>query len=95
MRYYFHLSTGREIVLDDCGLERSDLDEVRIEVMQAIEELRDENPFANWDGWRFDVTDATGSRLFSVFLTTGSVRQYGVISGVAPGRHDQAALGVI
>jgi len=25
----------------------------------------------------------------------GSVRQYGVISGVAPGRHDQAALGVI
>jgi hypothetical protein len=70
MRYYFHLSTGREIVLDDCGLERSDLDEVRTEVMQAIEELRDENPSANWDGWRFDVTDATGSRLFSVFLTS-------------------------
>lgn len=28
-------------------------------------------------------------------LTAGSVRQDGVISGVVPGRHDQAALGVI
>jgi len=31
----------------------------------------------------------------SVLLLKDSVRQVGVISGVGPGRHDQAAFGVI
>ncbi len=30
-----------------------------------------------------------------VVMSVDSVRQDGVISGVGPGRHDQAALGVI
>ena len=69
-RYYFHLISWHDSILDEDGLEVADLAEARIEVLNAIEELRRENPVAatGWEGWRLDVTDAAGVVVLSISL---------------------------
>jgi hypothetical protein len=69
-RYYFHLISWHDSILDEEGLELADLAEARVEVLNAIEELRRENPVAatGWAGWRLDVTDAAGVVVLSISL---------------------------
>ena len=69
-RYYFHLANQHEIFLDRDGVEAAEQDEVYTEAVRAIEELRRKNPAeaARWDGWRLDITGASGVVIFSISL---------------------------
>jgi hypothetical protein len=69
-RYYFHLVSPHEVILDDEGVEVTDLAEARAEALKTIDELRRESPSAaeGWEGWRLDVADAAGSVVFSISL---------------------------
>ena len=68
--YYFHLANQHEIILDKDGVEATDPDDVYTEAAKAIEELRRKDPAeaARWEGWRLDVTDASGVVIFSINL---------------------------
>jgi hypothetical protein len=70
VRYYFHLANPHEIILDKDGAEAADREEVYMETVRAIEELRRNNPAEpkRWEGWRLDVTDASGVVIFSISL---------------------------
>lgn len=69
MRCYFNLLNGGETILDKDGLEVTDLNEARSEVLKAIKEVRAETKIANdWQGWRMDVVDEAGSVLLSIPL---------------------------
>ncbi len=52
---------------------------------------------AGFNSWTAESEDDpfSGGNRTTVDYSNDSVRQVGVISGVGPGRHDQAALGVI
>ena len=72
MRCYFHLLNGHDTILDDTGLEVSNLEAMRCYAFQAICELREETSqgSAEWQGWRLDVVDSAGHVLLSVPLET-------------------------
>jgi hypothetical protein len=62
-RYYFHLVSQHEVILDKDGVEVADLAAAGAEALKAIEELRRESPSAatGWEGWwleRFRLTRA-------------------------------------
>jgi hypothetical protein len=61
---------GPEAILDDTGIEVSDLETAKAEALRAIAELRQEVGGAseNWDGWRFDIVCPEGSLLYSFNL---------------------------
>jgi hypothetical protein len=71
MRCYFHLVNGREIILDDTGVEVPDLETAKAEAQKAIGELRQEYDGAieNWAGWRLDIVGPEGTLLSSYPLT--------------------------
>ena len=70
MRCYFHLMNGHEAVLDDTGIEVSDLAAMQYYALQTIEEIRQEADEigASWQGWRLDIVDASGRLLLSIPL---------------------------
>jgi len=72
MRCYFHLLNGHDTILDDTGLEVSNLEAMQCYAFQAISELREEASqiSAEWQGWRLDVVDPAGHVLLSVPLET-------------------------
>jgi hypothetical protein len=55
-RYYFHLVSEHEVILDKDGVEVADLAAAGAEALKAIEELRRESPSAatagRAGGWR-------------------------------------------
>jgi hypothetical protein len=69
-RYYFHLVSEHEVILDREGVEVADLAEAGAEALKAVEELRQEGPSAatDWAGWWLEVTDASGVVVFSISL---------------------------
>ncbi|WP_046861734.1 DUF6894 family protein [Microvirga massiliensis] len=69
-RYYLHLANQHEIILDKDGVEATDPDEVYTETVRALEELRRKSPAEapRWEGWRLDVTEASGVVIFSISL---------------------------
>ena len=69
-RYYFHLVSQHEVILDKDGVEVADLAAAGAEALKAIEELRRESPSAatGWAGWWLEVTDASGVVVFSISL---------------------------
>jgi uncharacterized protein YegP (UPF0339 family) len=69
-RYYFHLVSEHEVILDNEGVEVADLAAAGAEALKAIEELRRESPSAatGWEGWWLEVTDASGAVAFSINL---------------------------
>ena len=69
-RYYFHLVSEHEVILDEEGVEVADLAEAGTEALKAIEEFRRESPSAakGWEGWWLEVTDASGAVVFSISL---------------------------
>ncbi|WP_201835045.1 DUF6894 family protein [Microvirga zambiensis] len=70
MRCYFHLANGHETILDDIGIEVSDLDTAREMALQAIEDIRNEatNLDTSWQGWRLDIVGPSGHTLVSIPL---------------------------
>ena len=70
MRCYFHLVNCHETILDDIGLEVSDLEMAKAEARKAIAELRQEDDEAseNWSGWRLDIVCPEGNLLQSLDL---------------------------
>ena len=57
MRCYFHLVNCHETILDDTGIEVSDLEVAKAEARKAIAELRqeDDETGEDWSGWRLHL----------------------------------------
>ena len=72
MRCYFHLVSCHDVIVDDTGVEIADLENAEAEARKAIHELRQEDEEADerWAGWQFNIADASGRVLLSIFLTT-------------------------
>ena len=67
MRCFFHLVNCRETILDEIGIEVSDLEMAKAEARKAIAELRqeDDETGENWSGWRLNIVSPDGSLLHS------------------------------
>jgi hypothetical protein len=70
MRYYFHLASRHESIVDDSGFEVVDADAVHHQVAQAVQELRQgaDHDEADWRDWQLDVVDETGRLFISILL---------------------------
>ncbi|MBQ0819959.1 hypothetical protein KBI52_06985 [Microvirga sp. HBU67558] len=70
MRCFFHLVNGDEAILDDTGVEVSDLKTAKTEAEKAISELRREfnSVFDDWVGWRLNIVSSNGTLLCSLPL---------------------------
>jgi hypothetical protein len=70
MRCFFHLVNCRETILDDIGVEVSDLEMAKVEARKAIAELRQEDAGTSedWSGWRLDIVCPEGHLLHSLDL---------------------------
>jgi hypothetical protein len=67
---FFHLVHTHERILDETGIEVSDLEAAHYQAIKAIQELRQEGEAdeVDWHGWQLEVTDASGKVLFSIPL---------------------------
>jgi hypothetical protein len=70
MRCFFHLVNAQETILDDTGVEVTDLETAKVQARKAIAELRqdDEDALDDWSGWRLDIVCPEGSLLHSLDL---------------------------
>lgn len=68
MRLYFHLVDQQEAIRDLEGVQVTDLEQARAEALQAVEELRMEDPTQDWSGWTLRISDETGRVLLSLDL---------------------------
>jgi hypothetical protein len=70
MRVYFHLVSWDDIVLDDTGIEVSDVATAQQEAVIAIYELRQEADLSpeEWRGWELEAVDVNDKVLFSIPL---------------------------
>jgi hypothetical protein len=70
MRVYFHLVSWDDIVLDDTGIEVSDVATAQQEAVRAIYELRQEADLSpeEWIGWQLEAVDVNNNVLFSIPL---------------------------
>lgn len=70
MRCFFHLVNGHDEILDDTGVEVSDLEMAKDQALKAINELRKEfgGAIGDWAGWRLNVVCPEGSLLHSIPL---------------------------
>ena len=70
MRCYFHLVNGDETILDEVGIEVSDLATAQAMALQAIGDIRNEalELGASWQGWRLDIVEPSGRVLLSIPL---------------------------
>jgi hypothetical protein len=70
MRCYFHLVNSHEEILDDEGIEVSDLEDAKAQARLAIDDIRQEaiDVGASWKGWRLDIADPSGRVLASLCL---------------------------
>jgi hypothetical protein len=70
MRCFFHLVNGAEIILDDTGIEVSNLESAKAQAWEAIKELRREadDEAQDWGGWHLNIICPEGSLLASLPL---------------------------
>lgn len=70
MRCFFHLVNSHESILDDEGVEVSNLETAEVFALQAIDDIRNEaiQAGASWQGWRLDVVDPSGKVLLTIPL---------------------------
>ena len=70
MRCYFNLVNGSEKIIDHDGIEVRDIAQAHTQAMNAIKELREEDLSASgdWADWSLEVTDSSGTILFSINL---------------------------
>jgi hypothetical protein len=73
MRCYFHLINGKARIMDDVGIDVSDLDHARTEATKAVLEMRAEDPQLASESacWALTATDESGVVLFKIPLDTG------------------------
>jgi hypothetical protein len=72
MRCYFHLVSCHDAILDQTGVEVTDLAAAEVQAIRAVHELREEDPDADedWQGWQLNVTGTSGHLLLSIPLDT-------------------------
>ena len=72
MHCYFHLVHAHERILDETGIEVSDLDAAHYQALKAIQELRQEGEAddIDWSGWHLEVVDPVGNVLMTIPLAT-------------------------
>lgn len=70
MRCFFHLLSGHDTILDDQGLEISDLHDAEVQALMAIQEVQQEVDSIDGDlkGWHLHVVDGAGATLMSIPL---------------------------
>jgi hypothetical protein len=69
-RYYFNLTNGAVMIRDEEGVEASSIQAAVISAMEAVEELRAQDPSNSdeWHGWRLEIVDASGQAVQSIPL---------------------------
>jgi hypothetical protein len=69
-RYYFNLTDGDVMIRDEEGIEASSLQAAVISALEAIEELRAQDPLSSdeWQGWRLEIVDASGQAVQAIPL---------------------------
>jgi hypothetical protein len=70
MRCFFNLHNTDDTILDEEGVEVSNVEELRAQVAKEVNEVRSADPLVagEWKGWRLEATDPSGAVLFSVNL---------------------------
>jgi hypothetical protein len=61
-RYYFNLTDGDTMIRDEEGITASSLQAAVVSAMEAVEELRAQDPLNSdeWQGWQLEIVDASG-----------------------------------
>jgi hypothetical protein len=60
-RYYFNLTNGETMIRDEEGIEAFSIQAAVISAMEAVEELRAQDPSNSeeWQGWWLEIVDAS------------------------------------
>jgi hypothetical protein len=69
-RYYFNLTNGDSMIRDEEGIVASSLQAAAVSAMEAVEELRAQDPLNSdeWQGWRLEIVDASGQAVQTIPL---------------------------
>lgn len=69
-RYYFNLTNGDVMIRDEDGIEACSLQAAIISAMEAVEELRAQDPSNSdeWQGWRLEIVNASGQAVQTIPL---------------------------
>jgi hypothetical protein len=69
-RYYFNLTNGDSMIRDEEGITASSLQAAVVSAMEAVEELRVQDPSNSdeWQGWRLEIVDASGQAVQTIPL---------------------------
>ncbi|WP_457094378.1 DUF6894 family protein [Microvirga sp. P5_D2] len=61
-RYYFNLTNGETMIRDDEGIAASSIQAAVLSAMEAVEELRAQDPLHSdeWQGWWLEIVDVSG-----------------------------------
>jgi hypothetical protein len=70
MRCFFDLVKADRSILDEEGIEIVNLDELRVQVAQAVQRVGQTRASLakDWEGWRLEVSDPSHVVLFSIDL---------------------------
>jgi hypothetical protein len=68
MHCYFNLVSSHHAIIDDEGLEVTNLEEARTFAREAVTEMVQDGvaEIAHWRGWEMEARDASGTVLFTV-----------------------------
>ncbi len=69
-QYYFNLTNGETMIRDEEGIEASSIQAAVISAMEAVEELRAQDPSNSeeWQGWWLEIVDASGQAVQTIPL---------------------------
>jgi hypothetical protein len=69
-RYYFNLTDGETMIRDEEGVEASSIQAAVLSAMEAVEELRGQEPLDpdEWQGWRMEIVDVSGQAVQTIPL---------------------------
>ena len=77
MRCYFHLVSYHDAIIDETGVEVTDLEVAEAEALKAIQDLWEEDAQADedWHTWHLNVTDQNGHVFLSIPLDPAEQHQ--------------------
>jgi hypothetical protein len=69
-RYFFNLTDGETMIRDEDGIEASCIRAAVVSAMEAVEELRAQDPSNSdeWQGWRLEIVDTSGRAIQAIPL---------------------------
>jgi Domain of unknown function (DUF6894) len=69
-QYFFHLYNGPDVILDEIGVEVSELDQVRDALAQTVREMlrAQQLNMSELEGWEVRVVDAAAAAVMTVGL---------------------------